>query len=1586
MKLRKIISVLLTVVLTVGILPVSLFGIKSSAASSTYNLMFPLPKNSGYRLTSNLGGRTAPCPGASVNHKGIDLGVAAGTEVYAIADGKVIDQGYNDTRGHYIAILHESVDLISVCQHFKSSALLKKGAVVSQGALLGYVGKTGAATGNHLHYELIVASSTSRRNVNAAWDSNCTLINGSEANTAIHYIYHGQEPDTNPDHYPFPTRNIGYYGSAMTGDDVGWVQAVLYQLGYFTDPYDIDKSFGPGTKGVVQQFQRDYGLDDDGSVGPLTRAKLNERWIIKRDGEQVFNPTLSSVSYLGSHRYEFYKGNAPWTDARDYAESIGGHLMTVTSESEQDLIQSYYDNNNDAKLWLGATDAENIGTWKWVTGEPFVFDRWAEEEPNNTNGNEHYLGTTSGCFWNDWDCETPTINGLVVEFEQGATLDRTMYFNGHTYQFYKGKLSWDTAAEYARACGGYLMTVTSAQEQELISQYRNQNDSSAKLWLGATDVETDQDWKWITGEPFEYDHWAENEPNNNSGANPESYLGTTTDGYWNDFVDAPEDITGFIVELEPIEQDIVNFEGHVYVLYGINTSWHSAEAFAEANGGHLVTIANEAEENTITYFVSELTGSVWIGATDENENWHWTWVTGEAFDYDNWNDGEPNDANDGEDYVEFYTNGTWNDVPAVYGNVCGFVVEYEPGCYSCAEDDHRWDDGVNQTPDGYPENSAILYTCEICGAERHEYVVSYDVQGGTGAPEQQIKSEGFDMTLSSVQPTKEGYTFVGWTTEKDSVFVDYKSGGIYSENAPVTLYALYKPINPTVLWGDVDQNGKVNPADGSLVLDFVVHSETPTQEQSILADVNFDGIINVNDSNLILNYYTGKIEVFPIELFAQFSFTAPTKKNYHVGEDLDLTGMNIVVTNKNNNAISYSIDEAITLNGYNKNQPGSQTITAAWQSKSYTFPVTVQGHSWNAGVVTTAATCKSTGVKKFTCTVCNATKTETIAKNPSNHAGGTELRNAVDATCEEDGYTGDTYCKGCSVKLSSGTTIDAIGHDYGAWTKLNGTYHQRVCANDETHIEKAKHTWNAGVVTVEPTCEEDGVKTYTCTVCRAKKTEVIPAFEHDWGPWTKLNATHHQRVCQNNESEIETAKHTWNAGVVTVEPTCEEDGVKTYTCTVCKAKKTEVLPATDHDWGAWTKLNSTYHQRVCQNDNEHVEKVKHTWDSGVVTTAATTTAEGVKTFTCTVCGETKTEAIPKALAKIAVSAENVTTGIKLTWAQDKNATGYYVYRKTASTSYKAIRKVSSNATVTYTDTSAEPGVKYTYCVKSYRGTEKGTYTAKSITCLAAITPTLANGKTGITLSWTKAEGADGYYVIRKTGSGSYTTLKKIADPDTLTYTDTTAESGTQYTYGVRAYKSTTKGAYTAKSMTRLSAVTPTLTNTASGITVKWTKVAGATGYYVYRKEGTGSYSLVKKITSGATVSYSDTAVKDNNGTKYTYYVRAYKSTTKSAYTAKATYRVTGVAISSLTNSAAKTMTVNWAKNAKATGYEIQYATNSGFTSAKTVTVSGASTLTKAIASLTKGSTYYVRVRAYKTVSGVKYYSAWSAAKSVKITK
>ena len=164
--------------------------------------------------------------------------------------------------------------------------------------------------------------------------------------------------------------------------------------------------------------------------------------------------------------------------------------------------------------------------------------------------------------------------------------------------------------------------------------------------------------------------------------------------------------------------------------------------------------------------------------------------------------------------------------------------------------------------------------------------------------------------------------------------------------------------------------------------------------------------------------------------------------------------------------------------------------------------------------------------------------------------------------------------------------------------------------------------------------------------------------------------------------------------------------------------------------------------------------------------------------------------------------------------------------------------------------------------------------------------------------------------------------------------------------------------------------------------VNWKKVTGATGYKVYRN-GT----LIATIKSGDTVTYTDKEA-NTNGTKYTFKVVATASTgTSKLSKSLITYRVSRPAISALTNSSAKTMKVTWGKNAKATGYEIMYSTSSSFASGnKTITVGSASTVSRGIGSLTKGKTYYVKIRTYKTVSGKKYYSAWSVVKNVKITK
>ena len=167
---------------------------------------------------------------------------------------------------------------------------------------------------------------------------------------------------------------------------------------------------------------------------------------------------------------------------------------------------------------------------------------------------------------------------------------------------------------------------------------------------------------------------------------------------------------------------------------------------------------------------------------------------------------------------------------------------------------------------------------------------------------------------------------------------------------------------------------------------------------------------------------------------------------------------------------------------------------------------------------------------------------------PCDHKN-TEIRNAKDATCTKDGYTGDTYCKDCGEKIGTGTAIPAKGHTevideaVAATCTTPGKTEGKHCSvcNEvlvaQKEIPAKGHSWDAGVITTAATCENAGVKTYTCTVCNATKTEAI-------------NATGHTSV-----------------KVAEQPATCTEAGHKAGTkCSVCDAilSGMEEIPATGH--------------------------------------------------------------------------------------------------------------------------------------------------------------------------------------------------------------------------------------------------------------------------------------------------------------------------------------------------------------------------------------------------------------------------------------
>lgn len=320
------------------------------------------------------------------------------------------------------------------------------------------------------------------------------------------------------------------------------------------------------------------------------------------------------------------------------------------------------------------------------------------------------------------------------------------------------------------------------------------------------------------------------------------------------------------------------------------------------------------------------------------------------------------------------------------------------------------------------------------------------------------------------------------------------------------------------------------------------------------------------------------------------------------------------------------------------------------------------GHTWDEGKITKEATCSETGVKTYTCSRCGGTKTEEIPKTKHDYeehvvkaptctekgisyyvckncrlttsrrqtpATGhihTEVRNQKDATYKEEGYTGDTYCKDCGKKLETGTVIPKLietEHDYGEWVldqaptcKKYGARH-RICKNcgdrEVDVLDKVDHSWEL-VSTTPATCTIGEIQHYKCSVCGETKDVTL----------------------SNPLGE-----HSWDNGKVTKEATCTEDGEKTYTCTVCNTTKTEVIPATGHQHKevrnakkATCTEDGYTGDTYCTDCNTKLEsgtvinKLGHTWDNGVITKEATETEEGVKTYTCKTCGETKTEKIP----------------------------------------------------------------------------------------------------------------------------------------------------------------------------------------------------------------------------------------------------------------------------------------------------------------------------------------------------------------------
>ena len=541
--------------------------------------------------------------------------------------------------------------------------------------------------------------------------------------------------------------------------------------------------------------------------------------------------------------------------------------------------------------------------------------------------------------------------------------------------------------------------------------------------------------------------------------------------------------------------------------------------------------------------------------------------------------------------------------------------------------------------------------------------------------------------------------------------------------------------------------------------------------------------------------------------------------------------------------------------------------------------------------------------------------------------------------------------------------------------KIYPTYNPSVAKTYKFTCGCTSHTYGSAVITKQPTCTSEGTKTKTCTKCGATVTETIAKLSHSYtttvvAPTCTADGytLHKCSVCGTSykDSTTKATGHSYGNSVVTKQPTCTSEGTKTKTCTKCNATVTETIAKTSHKYAdtvvapTCTTDGYTLHKcSVCGTSykDSTTKATGHSYGNSVVTKQPTCTSEGTKTKTCTKCNATVTEKLP-AKGHTAVTDK----GYPATCTTAGKTDGSHC--SVCNTVIKAqtvINATGHKSSGWITDKAASIGVKgsmhkeCTVCKKVLETAEIPALSRISIS------------KASVTLS-TSTYAYDGK--AKKPG-----VTVKLNGKTLKNSTDYTVSYSNNTKVGTATVKITGKGNYTGSVSKTFKIKNNFKKATVSGIS---------------NKSYTG-----KNITQSITVKYNGKTLK--NGTDYTV---SYSSNKKIG---TATVKIAGKG--SYTGTITKTFKINpakqeiqkltakskaffvdWAQKGSASGYEIQYATNSKFTSAKKVTITSNKTDKTTVSKLSGKKKYYVRVRSYTTVKGTKYYGAWSASKSVTTKK
>lgn len=242
---------------------------------------------------------------------------------------------------------------------------------------------------------------------------------------------------------------------------------------------------------------------------------------------------------------------------------------------------------------------------------------------------------------------------------------------------YNENYSWDEMKTLSGKLQSKLAEVEDAQKQQVITNLVS-DQIRQYYYIGGSQAGKGQPWKWQSGSSVTYTNWDAAQPD--CAGNSEFYMAAIRGhGRWND-MPSSYIYSGFILEtplnLKPTAE--ITYGNKVYRFYTAGIPYALAERYCEELGGNLVKIESEEKNNVIAQKVKELNKTFYIGASDEKEEGKFVWCDGSAVTYTNWSQNEPNNSADcgGENYVQMYANGKWNDYTGQNVDV-GFIGEFD---------------------------------------------------------------------------------------------------------------------------------------------------------------------------------------------------------------------------------------------------------------------------------------------------------------------------------------------------------------------------------------------------------------------------------------------------------------------------------------------------------------------------------------------------------------------------------------------------------------------------------------------------------------------------------------------------------------------------------------------------------------------------------------------------------------------------------------------------------------------------------------------------------------------------------------------